>query len=189
MFFKKPKLNSNHGYSLIELAVVVGIISVMSVLFLTNYSVSKRRAAVDRSAQKLVMDLRRAQNMAMATAKFGGQIPLGGYGINIGAVLPVTSYVIFADLDNDKQYDAPGELVSTGTLETGVRITGAGFQNLVFVPPDPQICVNRRSSVLAAYCPDGMGAAVSLTITVNYAGLPSRFVRINTITGQITANQ
>ena len=95
--FKKDK-----GFTLIELMIVTLIVALITAIVLINYRVGNRQLALNRSANKLAQDIRRAQEMAMsATAcePCGGIVP-PGFGIFLEkdgrkafAVLPYEEFI------------------------------------------------------------------------------------------------
>jgi type II secretion system protein H len=125
------------GFTLIELMVVMTIISIMTAVVLTNYRGGNQQLALDRSANKLAQDIRRAQGMAMSTAQCpsgtdcAGQVP-PRYGIYMGNSAAEKSYYwIFADCvkggcstDDGIWGPSEDEKVETQHYETGVEFVG-----------------------------------------------------------------
>jgi len=165
--------SQNSGYTLVETLAVVAVMSIMSIVFVSNYLSTRKRVAVEQAAQELVMNLRFAQNMAMNVSQFNGQIPEGGYGLYFNPV----GYEIFADLDNSKVYEF-GEGVSTHRLGPNITLTDVNGPHVIdFVPPDPKIFIN------------GITTSNPLVLILRYDfGSPTKTITINTITGQITVN-
>ena len=159
--------NEQNGFTLLELTVVIAIIILLSGIVLANYRVGEREYALLRSAHKLAQDLRTAQKMAMASetlpASFVndvGSFPKGGYGIFFQNNL--SSYTLFADCDDDEEYDVSGAASSCAEAtagipypekikelsfgETGIKISKLQVDsletsslNVTFFPPDPVI--------------------------------------------------
>jgi prepilin-type N-terminal cleavage/methylation domain-containing protein len=181
--------NDQRGFTLLELTVVIAIIILLSGLVLTNYQVGEREYALLRSAYKLAQDLRTAEKMAMASetlpASFGGGFPKGGYGIFFQNNL--NFYILFADCDGDKEYDASGAALSCadatpGTpypekikeifLEEKIKISSlypGSPLNITFFPPDPTIKIKYGSSYYD-----------SAVITITYDG-KTKTVKVNTV--------
>ena len=181
--------NDQKGFTLLELTVVIAIVILLSGIVLTNYQVGEREYALLRSAYKLAQDLRTAEKMAMASetlpASFGGGFPKGGYGIFFQNNL--YSYILFADCDGDKEYDASGSALncleaSPGTPypekikelsleEMGIKISSLSPSSplsITFFPPDPTIKIRPEPA-------DNLAI-----ITLTYDG-KTKTVKINTV--------
>lgn len=160
-----------NGFTLIELLVVIGLILFFSALILPNFNFGEKNLALERSSAKLVQDLRRAQEMAMSAKKFTGapETFKGVYGIKFE--INFSSYILFADLDNDQILDS-NEAIETSLLEKGTKISAllpASPLIITFTPPDPVTNINP---------PSATSAIITLTndirtknIKVNKAGL------------------
>lgn len=57
---------NNKAFTLIELIVVIAIIGIFSSIFLLNYHIIKKRIAVERTASRLVQDIRRVEEFAIS---------------------------------------------------------------------------------------------------------------------------
>jgi prepilin-type N-terminal cleavage/methylation domain-containing protein len=159
------------GFTLIELVVVIGLIALMTALVLPNYRSGDQRLALQRSAHKLSQDLRRVQEMAISAKEFDGA-PADydySYGVYLREDQP-TQYILFADLDNGKDYDS-GEEIEILAFETRVEIgnlSPASSLTIVFSPPDPTVTLS----------PDASSVSITIevetlqkNIRVNKAGL------------------
>jgi len=182
----------NKGFTLIEILVVISIIVILSGIVLINYRVSTQHFALQRSAVKLASDIRRAQEMAVASEECqpcGGGIPVGGYGISIREG-DENYYVLYADADGNKHYLIPGldPNIEEIYCEEGVKIedvqllqpdNDTGDITINFTPPDPETNIKGGLGLF-----DGDEAIITLcligtdcsdpkntkTITVNKAG-------------------
>lgn len=180
-------MRNKRGFTLLEITVVVAIISLLATIFLANYRGGERQFALKRSAHKLAQDLRTVQEMALSgqrtpPALFGEEIfPRGGYGIYFSP--DSNSYILFADCNDNKEYDPSGpatscleaspaipypEKIKDLFLEEGVKIselsTGPSL-SITFFPPDPTITISPPANFA--------------TITLSFDNL-SRQVYINT---------
>jgi len=167
--YQRISASTNKGFTLIELLVSIFIIVLISGIILANYRVSGQQFALQRSANKLAQDIRRAQQMAMGAAEHAG-CPAGykyGYGIYL-TTSANNQYILFADCDNWKDYDS-GEGVETIKLETGVKIKTLSGNPLTitFTPPDPTITISPSAPASIQLGNDSQ----TKTITVNSAGL------------------
>jgi len=147
---------------------------------LFNIKGGEKQFALARSANKIAQDIRRTQEMAMSAKEFNGSVPLGGYGLYFDKVqLGDTTYLIFADSDGDGLPDLPGEEVERINLEKNIKfskffmgVTESSNAYFVFIPPDPQTCINTCTS-------DSVKIIISVTdnpartktIKLNKAGL------------------
>ena len=167
-----PKKNSK-GFTLIELIVVMAIIAIMTGIVFANYRNSQQQLALQRAASKLAQDVRRAQEMAMASEAFEGSIPEGGYGVYFTIIEP-DHYILFADANGDREYDKDAipknELVEDIKIEKGVSIkalSGESF-HIIFVPPNPDIYIIPGPGMIEL-----IAGSKSRTIEINRAGLIS----------------
>jgi prepilin-type N-terminal cleavage/methylation domain-containing protein len=155
--FKKDK-----GFTLVELMIVTLIIALITAIVLINYRAGNRQLALNRSANKLAQDIRRAQEMAMSAAQCptgtgcAGQLP-PRYGIfSAQSNSNPTSYILFADISEDGVWHPGGplprdEIIETLPYEEGVYLSdiccdiycsgwpvpGHRRLSVTFKPPDP----------------------------------------------------
>ncbi len=138
----------NKAFTLLEITVVITIITLLSTVFIVNYRGGEQNFALKRSAHLVARDLRRAEEMAMSAKEFQGSVPPsvppGGYGVYFSS--DSRSYILFADLDNEKDYDGLSEKIEEIFLEKGVKIKQVAAlwmvwkqTSTVFTPPDPAI--------------------------------------------------
>jgi len=163
------QFGNEKSFTLVELLVSIFIIILMSGIIFTNYRVGGRQFALQRSANKLAQDIRRAQAMAMGAAEHAG-CPAGykyGYGIYL-ITTESGHYILFADCDNGEDYDS-GEMVEDIKFEAGVKIKTLSGDPLTitFTPPDPKITIFPVAPASIQLGNDGQ----TKTITVNSAGL------------------
>ncbi|MFH1180984.1 MAG: type II secretion system protein [bacterium] len=161
-FLKKGRAkNALKGFTLVELAVVVGIILLFSVLIFPNFKSGRKNLALLRSASKLSQDIRRAQNMAMSSK--------GSFGIKIDK--NSSNYILFIDSNNDHIYNISEE-IELLVLEEDITVSGLfpDFSplNITFSPPDPVTNFNPDSSTISIVISNG---EKQKTIFVNKAGL------------------
>ena len=174
-----------NGYTLIELMVSIAIISMMTGIFLANYSSANRRTDLTMTAQKMVTDIRLAQNYALGLARYGTtgstNVPLGGWGVHFSKSRN-DQYVVFADDNGDTLYSIGEDDLAKGaqitTLPTNVIIDSISTGNsadVTFTPPDPITSINNGVTV-------GTSTSVSIvlkdlrtnsikTVKINFLGL------------------
>jgi prepilin-type N-terminal cleavage/methylation domain-containing protein len=134
--------NCNKGFTLIEMMVVISIISIMSVIVISNYNAQRKSKELSFSAQKLAEDVRKAKNYSINVLKYGAVDTSGGYGIHLSNSAP-NQYIIFLDtesvLPKDRKY-SEGSDVKVETVVfpdiignmNGGSVTDA---DVIFLPP------------------------------------------------------
>lgn len=176
---KKP------GFTLLELIVSVGIITMVTGLFLANYSSANRRTDLTMTAQKLVSDVRLAQSYALGLAKYGNDtsinIPAGGWGVHFDLQgLGSDRYVIFADNDGDHAYDSDESNESYGAvishLPKNISINSISMgtkMDVIFMPPDPVTYIKNdiSSSTSATVVLRDNKTNALKTVRMNFLGL------------------
>lgn len=134
------------GFTLIELVISIGIIIIVTGLVVAGFRVGGRNEALSLAAQDVASVIKQAQSWTLTGQVIKGEFPRGGYGVHFSAATP-SSYILFADLDNDLIYD-DGEAIDGGTHSLPPQITIAevlpsATADLVFKPPAPEIFINK----------------------------------------------
>lgn len=136
-------VKSEKGATLLEMLVVMGIIAILTLIVVPNYRPGGSQLALQRSANKLSQDIRRAEEMAVSAKECGacGGVPQG-YGIYLAA--GDATYLLYADNGNEK-YGGGDVQIEIISLENGVRIksisTGSPL-SINFKPPDPAVKIS-----------------------------------------------
>lgn len=148
VLFTKASKSSGKGFTIIELLVSIVVVIILTTIVFANYRSGERRYALQRAGNKLAQDIRRTQEMATSTKKWNGSIPLGGFGVYFPQISGnITYYIIFADVNGNRQYDGSSERVDQVTIEKGVKISSYNPAAVpatnpawvIFVPPDPTV--------------------------------------------------
>lgn len=136
------------GFTLIESIVTIAVIVIMAVIVLANYDTLRTQSALNRAVQKIVVDIRKAQNFSAQTRRLSdGSIPCG-YGIHYEAD---DTYILFADIDNsgslcgnaDQMYDTNDDVdVEIIRIRQQSMEFSGSFQDILFFPPDPLTFIN-----------------------------------------------
>ncbi len=183
---------TSKGFTLLEIVVVTSIIILLTVVVFVDYRGTEKDFALTRSAHKLSQDLRQVEEMAMSSQKtpleFGEQVfPKGGYGIHF--VENSDSYILFADCNDNNNYDRTGgaisceeatnltpypETIKEFFLEEGIKIKEVvpfpSPLNITFTPPDPTITISGGTQAVITLCLKD-NQEITKTITVNTVGL------------------
>lgn len=174
-------MKKDKGFTLVEILVTMSIMVILSAAVFSNYRAGGDQLALQRSANKLAQDIRRAQDMAMS-AKIcevcsPQQIP-PGYGVYLKQ--NDNYYIIYADnnpAQGNEKYNVEDKIVETIYLEAKVYIKNVQPVSLSinFKPPDPKVKIS------GADVSDANLAAITLslesdstqikTVKVNKSGL------------------
>jgi len=164
------KIFNSSGFTLLELTVSIFIIAIMSALFLTNYNTGNSSNALSLSAQEMGSNIRMAQNKALGSVPYNSGFPTGGWGVYFDTTAGNnTSYILFADINNNRIYDSGEGLESKGgqiySLPANVVVSSIATNDLArpsptslnttFIPPDPTTRIY-----------DGLNTTTAATITL-----------------------
>lgn len=132
------------GFTLAEMLVVMAIITIISTVVLAQYRAGEKQNLLRLETQKLVNNLRKMQNMSLSSQEHNGQIPLlGGFGAHFDISAP-SSYVLFADMNGDGQYNNNGtEKIETINFPAQVQLLGINVSpmDITFSAPDATISI------------------------------------------------
>lgn len=127
------------GQTIVEILVGLSVIVILSSLLILYSRTGELQASLFREAERLTLNIRRAQDLAALNQELQGRAPCG-YGVHFDAA--TSSYVIFADLvpagsectEENFRYDA-GELFEVITFAPGLRTTLGNTLDIVFLTP------------------------------------------------------
>ena len=185
------------AFTLIEMVVSLGIIMIISVIFIANYRNSNKRTDLIMTAQSLVADIHASQNNSLGLVKYGAEVPAGGWGVNFNKT--TNTYTIFADLEaplesgnlsftasseGDRSLGARhiilGEDIEIEELKIfsgsgGLTETITTQANVTFLPPDPKTNIYNDETTATGTAltiklkeKDGEGRR---TVKINFLGL------------------
>lgn len=107
-----------NGFSLIELMVAVGILTLINIMIFVSYPELSQKMALKRTSEEVALIARQAQAYALGVKKsVSGGDDYYGFGIHFDKNKP-KSLVLFADSDSDKTYDG-GELFQEFKIGAG----------------------------------------------------------------------
>lgn len=113
------------------------IIGLLSSLVLINYRSNQNKHALSQSTQKLVSDIKKAQNMALSGTDIVGNY----YGYGVYLVDNATSYLIYGDINNNSSYQVGDTIIETINLNEKIRIKETAPLSteidIFFRPPNP----------------------------------------------------
>ena len=141
----KEAISKNRGFTLVEMLVVIFIIGLISSTLVFSWRKNERQYKLQMAAQKIVQDIRKAQEIALA----GKQVwdgPQGQYtvpnsfGVYFNRTSP-RSYIIFGDILGNPGYQSGSAdvVLETASIESGIEIyslSGGNFMNITFSIPD-----------------------------------------------------
>ena len=161
------------AFTLLELLIVIGIISIMSAIVFAGAGNRRQKFALQRSVYKIGQNIRRASEMGMSARDFRGSVPEGGYGIHFDTA--TSSYILFADLgpNPDHIYTSSDEEVEKIKLEKGVEITSLSPDaplDITFKPPNPIITITSGGATTTE-------ASVTISLKTNPSN--TRAVHVN----------
>lgn len=147
----------SRGFTIIELLVVIGIITILPVIILSNFPDVKLQFALNRSVYAFAQDARKAQEMALASAEykdsFGLLQSVAGYGIFIDTSrLGEKKYIIYGDaLPKNGQYDSLDHIFKTvdislseeGVIIKGVRNVFGNRASINFASPNANVSITQ----------------------------------------------
>ena len=182
--FKNQKFTT--GFTLVESLVVVTIILILLATVLVNYRVGEKNLSLDESAAILGQNLRKTEEMAMSAKEFKGIISQGGYGINLKT--GDDFYIIFADCNNNHQYNGAGnycngfpekvEQVALGKRSKIASLFSGSYLsviNIVFIPPSPSIMISGTGTEAIIKLSLEEDVSAVRTVRINKAGLIEAF--------------
>lgn len=181
LFFKLKNTNPHakfwrgepRGFSLPEVIVTLAIITILSVIVLANYRAAEKRYVLQNAVQRLTLDLRKGQNMALAP-----MVSLG-YQSGIGIVFNLDNpsyYFFFEDKNGDKKFNEQAGDRKTEVVQLPDRIKIKEIRpgskiDIFFEPPDPTIYINGDVGVSASIALGIEGGADTKIISIKTTGL------------------
>lgn len=180
---KRRKFKGQKGFTILELMVVVFIVAILTTIYLAGYRSGEKSFRLQRAANKLASDVRRAAELSMSAKDSKSScagITASAYGIYAEFATPA-SYKLYADtVGGDRLYGSSDCVIENITLEKGVIIkdisTAPKKTTISFQPPDPQVFIrwnNPSDSTSSVTITLGLqnDPTKTRTITVNKSGL------------------
>ncbi|MDP2637409.1 MAG: prepilin-type N-terminal cleavage/methylation domain-containing protein [bacterium] len=165
------------GFTLIELLVVSGIVVLLTGLMVPSWRSEEGALALERAAAKISQDIEHTKDLSLQAKWFECETgKIAGYGVYFTS--NATSYVIFADCNNNQRYDSGTDgVVENVSMESAVRISSVseGAFGLVIVPPDPAVYLKAGVDTLtsAEIIVSAESGGAQKTITINQRAVVS----------------
>ncbi|MDQ5882865.1 MAG: Prepilin-type N-terminal cleavage/methylation protein [Patescibacteria group bacterium] len=136
--------SKSRAFTLIEMMVTLGIISVLTVMVIGYSRQSESQTNLLRESERLVYKLHEAQNSALQTLQESGSAKVCGWGIHVDLSESNTSYFLFADacVGQPRKYDTNDTKIETINVLRGVEIKSSNVLDIVFEPPEPKVFFN-----------------------------------------------
>lgn len=156
------------GFTLIELIVVIGILSVLSASLITYSRDGEKQIIFFKEQSVLVASVFRAKNLAISTYGRNGADSCG-YGIHFSSPQEI---IIFNDKASNGDcsgaggYSGSAEDIDKVKIDSRVRIAGSP-RDFIFVPPEPIVRPAAQVSIRLELADDPSKFSI---ITISPAG-------------------
>jgi prepilin-type N-terminal cleavage/methylation domain-containing protein len=149
------KINSEQGFTLLELLSVAAIITTLSVALVFNFRPNRNDiTSRNQSTSSIESDIRRTQTMVLSGARYNNEITCG-YGLHY---IDQQTYIIYAKLPpggacsalGGYNYQAGDVVVETRKILSSNLEMRLAFEDIFFAPPDPKTYVNDSDDLSAA---------------------------------------
>ena len=166
--------NKQKGFTLIEILVITSMIAIISVMLVVNWRKNEDQYKIQRAAQEIAQNIRKAQEMALNSFKYEDEVPYN-YGVYFRRTIP-NSYKVYADINGNNRYNGASDLTVKDVSLEGVEIyyfsTGTIRLDFLFSIPDGFTIfypiVDSASVIIRK--PNGSCPDDCKTITVNSTG-------------------
>jgi type II secretory pathway pseudopilin PulG len=164
-------------FTLVEVLVVLGVVSLLTLLVLPQYRKGESSLALQRATHQLAQDIRRTQEMAASATEINGVPPR--YGIELDLGNP-DQYFLFADINDNGTHQPSDEVIETINLERRVNLhqilvgdppSSKTDVSITFSPPDPTTEIRDPGGPFSVVSIQLTGEGQIKSIKVNEAGL------------------
>ncbi len=168
-FKTKIKNCGSEGFTLIEILVVVGVLSLIAAILIVYVRSGSQQIILFREQAQITSILARAKYLAIST--FGRTGVPCGYGVHFEQ--PRT-FIIFKDIAedcqaSDQKYSGPEETYESFQIDSTLIFENLTLSDILFIPPDPSVIITPEQDD-AAIILKTVGADNSATIRINNAG-------------------
>ena len=146
------------GFTLIELMTAIAVIGIVSAVVLVNLNAGKKQKDIERAAQKLVLDIRKAQNYSLSPTASNVCV----YGVKINSAVDYIIYYNDGDCGSVGYAYYAGSIVKENINIGEIRISPADVgKDMSFEAPEPITYIN------------GATSTASLPITLSNSSCPT----------------
>ena len=160
---------------MIEILVVLGIMALLSSIAILYSRTSEQQIILFKEQARVVSVISRAKSLAIQTF---AEAPAGvcGYGVRFE---PDGRFFLFRDLPEtgadcgsaDKQYSGEAENFEVNRLDSVLRFSELGLNEILFIPPDPLVVITPTPANNAAIIKIGIqNSNIESVVKVNKAG-------------------
>jgi len=169
MTIKKIDKKFIAGFTMIEMLVVLGILTVLSSVLIANMHVGERQIVLFREQSKIMSVVYRAKSLSVSL--FGKEGVPCGYGVHFAT--PRT-FLIFKDLAfdcalSDNKFSGDSEIYESFTLDPIVAFDSLAPTDILFIPPNPRVVITPAQDELIINLKI-VGESNSVSVKINSAG-------------------
>jgi len=189
------KIKNERGITLVEVIVAISIITVFSLIVISDFPKIKRQFALSRATYKLAQDIRKTEDLGLSGVQVldeeGDPISTKGYGFYINLPNNPKQYLIYADTNTPTDYrytsgedyivetinileDEPGVFVKEIYDVDNPTVTNY-WASINFSPPNPTIIITTDSGISETKLGIVLGlesdASATRTVFINSSGL------------------
>ncbi len=168
-FKLKIKNCRNEGFTLVEILVVTGVLSLISAILIVYVRSGSQQIILFREQAQVISILARAKYLAIST--FGRTGVPCGYGVHFEQ--PRT-FIIFKDIAedcqaSDQKYSGPEETYESFQIDKTLTFENLTLSDILFIPPDPSVIITPDQDD-ATIVLKTVNAENSVLIKINNAG-------------------
>ncbi len=168
-FKLKIKNCRNEGFTLVEILVVTGVLSLISAILIVYVRSGSQQIILFREQAQVISILARAKYLAIST--FGRTGVPCGYGVHFEQ--PRT-FTIFKDIaedcqTSDQKYSGPEETYESFQIDKTLTFENLTLSDILFIPPDPSVIITPDQDD-ATIVLKTVNAENSVLIKINNAG-------------------
>ena len=140
-----PKYFQCFGFTLVEIIISIGIIALMSSMFISNRTNFSRSVNLSNIAHDVSIVVQQAQTYGVSNrgSDVGSDTSSFSYGVHFDVTSDRRSFDLFQDINNNQEFDGGGELIEEYNLPDQMRVF--------------KLCVTDGDLANRRECPGGSG--------------------------------